>query len=529
MEKKKLSIFVFGLSKAGKTTLIEYFRQRKFIPQSPTIGVSISQIIFQKLVLDFTDVGGQDMFRKQWDNYLKKPHILVFVIDGVDRDTTRMQTAKMELQKMIRNPKVVGAPLLVLINKVDDPLCMSKKVVEEKYDLVAIKDRDVATYPVSAMTGNNIDAVLNAMTSMVLKDEAIEYFVNEQVKQQSRNLLGSYKEFLDQGNQKFKEGSYSEALAMLNLAKEISSNLFQLGVISSGKEYQKLTNTIAKVERALDKQEALKQKQPVKSYLTVLKEEAGQQKDVVKTVSIFLFGLDRAGKTTFVEYLKNEQFKDHAPTLGMNISNLVLGNVRFNFNDLGGQQAFRETWMDYWTDQTLMIFMVDSADAARFQEAKQALWGILNNPRTRGTPLLVLVNKLDLPMSKPRVVVESAIDYHAITRPVMAIHEISVKNGYNLDKALNFIVSLILKDNEMERFVSKEIKRLIKNYKEMYKAYVKEAKVMEKKKDFQTAYNRVYKARMIQEELFKHGWSKAAKKMKKCDNWLNKLQSKAAI
>ncbi|MEX2681559.1 MAG: ADP-ribosylation factor-like protein [Candidatus Sigynarchaeota archaeon] len=527
MSAKKIGVFVFGLSRAGKSTIIEYFRQRKFVPQTPTMGVSISQLIFQKLVLEFTDVGGQEIFRKQWNSYLARPHVLVFVIDGLNRDENHINDAKGELDRMLKNPKVAGTPLLILINKIDEPLAMSKMAVMERYQLREYADRDWAIYEVSAKTGTNMDAVLNAMTSIVLKDEAIEYFVSEEIKQLSRIMLSSYKEFSQKGADHFKNGNLEDALACLNLAKEISSNLFQFGILPSGKEYQKLTTTIIKVQKAIEDKEKAEAEKPSRSYLGVLKDEAAAAeqsgKKALKVVSIFLFGLDRAGKTTFVEYLKNDGFKDQTPTLGVNLTHLVLGNVRFAFNDLGGQKAFRSAWMNYWQNQDLMIFIIDAADAARFDEAKDALWSILRHPDTRNKPLLVLVNKVDLPDAKPLVLVQSALDYDEIDRSPKAIFEISVKGNYNLDKALNFIVSLVLQDSEMEKFISKEVKRLIRNYKAMYDAYVKEAKIAEKNKDFQTAYNRVYKAKMIQEELFKHGDSRAQKELKRLEQWMGKL------
>ncbi|NMC03946.1 MAG: GTP-binding protein [Candidatus Lokiarchaeota archaeon] len=527
MTAKRIGVFVFGLSRAGKSTIVEYFRQKKFVPQTPTMGVSISQLIFQKLVLEFTDVGGQEAFRKQWNSYLAKPHVLVFVIDALNRDANHIADAKEELERMLKNPKVAGTPLLVIVNKIDEPLAMAKNVVIERYGLHDYADRDSAIYEVSARTGTNMDAVLNAMTSIVLKDEAIEYFVSEEIKQLSRTMLSSYKEFYQKGTDNFKDGKLEDALACFNLAKEISSNLFQFGILPSGKEYQKLTNAIIRVQKAIDDKEKAEAEQPRQSYLGALKDEATavEKRDskAFKVISIFLFGLDRAGKTTFIEYLKNDSFKDQAPTLGLNLSHLVLGNVRFVFNDLGGQQAFRAGWMQYWKGQDLLIFIVDAADAARFGEARDALWSILKHPDTRGKPLLVLVNKVDLPEAKPLVLVRSALDYDDIDRAPKAIFETSVKGNYNLDKALNFIVSLVLQDSEMEKFVSREIKRLIKNYKAMFDAYVKEARVLEKSKDLQTAYNRVYKAKMIQEELFKHGDARAQKEIKKLDQWLSKL------
>ena len=44
---KRISIFIFGLDRVGKTTIVEFLKEKKFLPQNPTIGVSISQIVFQ--------------------------------------------------------------------------------------------------------------------------------------------------------------------------------------------------------------------------------------------------------------------------------------------------------------------------------------------------------------------------------------------------------------------------------------------------------------------------------------------------
>ena len=98
----KIQIFVFGLNKVGKTTLVEYLREKKFVPQSPTIGVSISQIIFQNLTMEFTDVGGQKQFRQMWEEHLKQPHVLVYVIDASDRDEDRVQDGRFELHKLLK-------------------------------------------------------------------------------------------------------------------------------------------------------------------------------------------------------------------------------------------------------------------------------------------------------------------------------------------------------------------------------------------------------------------------------------------
>ncbi|MHA1847271.1 MAG: ADP-ribosylation factor-like protein [Promethearchaeota archaeon] len=535
MESKRIKVFIFGLNKVGKSTIVEFFREKKFIPQSPTIGVSISQLIFSNLTIEFTDVGGQELYRKEWTTYLQKPHLLMFVIDSSDRDPERIRSAQIELRRILDVRRVDGVPLLVLANKSDELLAMSRKIITSKYNLHQVKDREVVVYEVSAKTGYQMDAALNAMASIVLKDDAIEYFVNEKVREQSRMLLASYKEFIQKGNAELKRNDLISSLANFKLAKEIASNLFQLGVLTGGKQYQRLMNNIRRLEKEIEDKSREKLLAEEKMFSpgrdrdvrvnTALQQENVQRK--LKKISIFLFGLDRSGKTTFVEFLKSDKFKEQTPTLGLNIAHIVLGNVQFEFNDLGGQVAFRESWMTYWKDQDVMVFMVDSSDSRRLPEARDALWKILDDPRTREKPLMLLFNKTDLVESKPRQILEKSLEVKNIKDRTIGIYEISVKQNINLDIALNFLVSIILKDSEMEKFVSKEMKRLIKNFKEMYKAYINEAKILEKKGEFGKAHDRIYKAYLIQDELFKNGFSKARNKMKKCNEWMHKIKERS--
>jgi len=44
-----------------------------------------------------------------------------------------------------------------------------------------------------------------------------------------------------------------------------------------------------------------------------------------------------------------------------------------------------------------LIFVVDSSDRARMEEAREELFGILESDEMRGVPVVVLANKQDMP------------------------------------------------------------------------------------------------------------------------------------
>ena len=47
------------------------------------------------------------------------------------------------------------------------------------------------------------------------------------------------------------------------------------------------------------------------------------------------------------------------------------GGVSFKAFDLGGHAAVRKLWTDYMTDVDAVVFVVDSNDAARHDEARE--------------------------------------------------------------------------------------------------------------------------------------------------------------
>ena len=64
--------------------------------------------------------------------------------------------------------------------------------------------------------------------------------------------------------------------------------------------------------------------------------------------------------------------------------------------DVGGQDKIRPLWRHYYTGTQGLIFVVDSTDRDRIDEARHELHKIVNDREMRDVIILVFANKQDL-------------------------------------------------------------------------------------------------------------------------------------
>jgi len=110
-----------------------------------------------------------------------------------------------------------------------------------------------------------------------------------------------------------------------------------------------------------------------------------------------MVGLDAAGKTTVLYKLKLGEVVTTIPTIGFNVETVEYKNICFTVWDVGGQDKIRPLWRHYFTNTQGLIFVVDSNDSERVEEAKNELSRMLSEEELKDTKILIFANKQDLP------------------------------------------------------------------------------------------------------------------------------------
>jgi small GTP-binding protein len=81
-------------------------------------------------------------------------------------------------------------------------------------------------------------------------------------------------------------------------------------------------------------------------------------------------------------------------TLGFNVDTVEYRNVSFTVWDVGGP---RPIWRQFYRGTSGLIFVVDSNDFARLDEARSVLHSVLQDNEMQDVVVLILANKQDLP------------------------------------------------------------------------------------------------------------------------------------
>ena len=112
-----------------------------------------------------------------------------------------------------------------------------------------------------------------------------------------------------------------------------------------------------------------------------------------KERKFLMLGLDSAGKTTILFKLKLTEVITTIPAIGFSVDTLEYKNLTLYAWDLGGQEKIRALWKHYFQNIQGLIFVIDSSDRERIDEACNELQRLLAEDELRNAALLIFANK----------------------------------------------------------------------------------------------------------------------------------------
>lgn len=169
-------------------------------------------------------------------------------------------------------------------------------------------------------------------------------------------------------------------------------------------------------------------------------------------VHVAVLGLDAAGKSTVLYRLKFDDYISTVPTIGFNCERVrgTVGNSRgvtFVMWDVGGQDRVRPLWRAYTRSADGIVFVVDSADLERLEEARLELSRTAKTPEAAGVPVLVIANKQDLLRALGPGEVERAMGLAELNVGgcrLCAVAPACAVTGEGLDVALEQLYNMII-------------------------------------------------------------------------------------
>jgi len=163
-------------------------------------------------------------------------------------------------------------------------------------------------------------------------------------------------------------------------------------------------------------------------------------------IKVFLYGLDNAGKTALSETLKRDiTFTNTKPTLSIIMSKMLIKNIAFFIWDAPGQISLRDTWERGAKGSKLLMFVLDTADNQRFEEAKREFYSILNDTELNRISLIFCFHKMDLVSAQEHLIeAQNKFDLNSMKERKVILVETSIKLMDSIEKLKEKMVATFL-------------------------------------------------------------------------------------
>ncbi|XP_042606457.1 ADP-ribosylation factor 3 [Cyprinus carpio] len=151
-----------------------------------------------------------------------------------------------------------------------------------------------------------------------------------------------------------------------------------------------------------------------------------------KEMRILMVGLDAAGKTTILYKLKLGEIVTTIPTIGFNVETVEYKNISFTVWDVGGQDKIRPLWRHYFQNTQGLIFVVDSNDRERVNEAREETKRILTHHQLK---------QADLPNAMNAAEITDKLGLHSLRHRNWYIQATCATSGDGLYEGLDWLAN----------------------------------------------------------------------------------------
>merc|ERR1711916_158954 len=162
-----------------------------------------------------------------------------------------------------------------------------------------------------------------------------------------------------------------------------------------------------------------------------------------REMRILMVGLDAAGKTTILYKLKLGEIVTTIPTIGFNVESVEYKGISFTVWDVGGQDKIRPLWRHYYDNTQGLIYVVDSNDRERIEEASEELNKMLREDELRNAAVLVFANKQDLPNAMSVAEVTDRLGLPNLGARKWYIQSTCATSGEGLYEGLNWLSTVL--------------------------------------------------------------------------------------
>merc|ERR1712087_883640 len=131
------------------------------------------------------------------------------------------------------------------------------------------------------------------------------------------------------------------------------------------------------------------------------------------------------------------------PTVGFNVETIEYKNISFTVWDIGGQDKIRKLWRYYYQNTQAVIFVIDSNDRDRIEDAREELTKMLMEEEMRDAVLLVFANKQDLPNAMTAAVVTEKLGLHSMRNRQLFMQSTCASTGDGLYEGLDWLSRVV--------------------------------------------------------------------------------------